>query len=158
MDMGGKDKTGRKNPRLSLPNGRPAGACVSICVNPRLGQYLAEIVILISLVVAAIVGIQTYMRRGLQAKFKDGVDAGVTMAQAGVAGFAPPIDGAYMVTGPNLAQYEPYYTDEVTNLTMKQASSEKFSAGSAAQQSFSRVRASSYSSSGFNTSTDKKWE
>ena len=121
-------------------------------------QYLAEMVIVISLVVAALVGIQTYMRRGLQAKIKAGVDAGVSMAQAGVAGFVPPLNGTYIEPTADLAQYEPYYTNEVSNVTMKQASSEKYTAGHTVQESRGRTSATSYSTSGFNTSTDQKWQ
>ena len=122
------------------------------------GQYLAEAVILIGLVVAAAVGIQTYMRRGLQAKIKNSVDAGVGMAQAGVAGFAPPLNQTYTVSTADLPQYEPYYTDEVTNLSMKQSAVQKVSSGVAAQESRSRTSATSYSTSGFNTSVDRKWQ
>lgn len=49
------------------------------------GQSTAEYAILIGIVIAAAVGIQTYVKRGIQAKFKDTVDNFVVKSSGGTA-------------------------------------------------------------------------
>lgn len=67
-------------------------------MNRNNAQSLAEYAILISMVVTALVGIHTYVKRGLQAKYKSVVDlAGESVA---------------------IKQYEPYYVK--TAQTIKQ--------------------------------------
>lgn len=71
-------------------------------LNPK-AQTLAEYAIVFSLVFAAIIGMQLYVKRGLQAKFKDFV-VGATKNISNSAGLKQP-----------LTQYEPYYIDsEIT--------------------------------------------
>lgn len=71
------------------------------------GQSTAEYAIVIGVVIAAIVGMQIYLKRGMQAKFRDVSDY---MTQHGGA----------MANDPNTAtigttkQYEPYYTSAGT--------------------------------------------
>lgn len=43
-------------------------------------QYIGEMVILLAVVLAMIVGMQTYAKRGVQAKIKHGVDEGIGLA------------------------------------------------------------------------------
>ena len=62
------------------------------------GQSTAEYAILIAIVVAAMVGMQTYVKRGLQAKYKDASD---TLTQ--------PVGQGTGLDLPQLSQYEPYY-------------------------------------------------
>lgn len=65
------------------------------------GQSTAEYAILVAVVVAACVGMQLYVKRGMQGKFRDMTDA--YTRQGGVVG-ATPIG--------TTRQYEPYYTAE----------------------------------------------
>ena len=67
-------------------------------MNFKKAQSLAEYAILVFLVIAAVVGMQVYLKRGLQARFKTFVDGA----------------GNYV----GLRQYEPYYID--SNITTQQ--------------------------------------
>jgi len=67
----------------------------------RKAQTTAEYAILIGLVVAALVAMQTYVKRGLQGRMKDATDTLVT----GTTNLG------------NTTQYEPYYLQTVTNTT-----------------------------------------
>jgi hypothetical protein len=49
-------------------------------IQRRRGQHLGEIVILLSIVLAAVMGMQTYVKRGLQARLRNGINAGVRLA------------------------------------------------------------------------------
>ena len=65
----------------------------------RKGQNIAEYSILITLIIIAAVGMQTYVKRGLSGRVKDAVDfVGPTMT--GIGGVDLTLDGA---------QYTPYY-------------------------------------------------
>ncbi len=68
-------------------------------LNNRRGQSTAEYAILIAVVIAAVVGMQLYVKRGMQAKFRDMSD--VYTAQGGT------VAGTAIAT---TQQYEPYYT------------------------------------------------
>lgn len=83
----------------------------------RRGQNIAEYAILISLVIAAAVAMQTYVKRGLQARVKKAVDH---VGQAGsVGGTALSFDGN---------QYEPeYLKSESTQSSNKDISNEHIS-------------------------------
>ncbi len=61
----------------------------------RSGQSLTEYAILFSVVAAAMLGMQLYFKRGVQAKVKDVSDV-LAQAESGTTG--------------SLLQYEPYYT------------------------------------------------
>jgi len=58
----------------------------------RTGQSTAEYAILVGIVIAAAVGMQLYVKRGMQSKFKGAVD------------------GMILSSGGTVLQYEPYYT------------------------------------------------
>lgn len=75
------------------------------------GQSSAEYAIVLSLVVAAVIGMQVYVKRGLQARVKAGTDA-LTSAGADFS-IAPPEGGTGInpVTFAALRQYEPYYQE-----------------------------------------------
>lgn len=72
------------------------------------GQSTAEYAIVIGLVIAAIVAMQIYVKRGLQAKVKDAVDYNEA--------------GTSSVLG-KTSQYEPYYTQ--SSMTSTQTGTEK---------------------------------
>lgn len=66
----------------------------------RRGQNIAEYSILIALVVAAAVAMQTYVKRGLQGRVKGAVDARGKVE----------VEGVNLFTDDN-KQYEPYYAE-----------------------------------------------
>lgn len=71
------------------------------------GQSTAEYAILVSLVIASIVAMQTYVKRGLQGKVKDATDhVSDEMQQAGVTG--------------TTTQYEPYYASNDFKVSQSQ--------------------------------------
>lgn len=82
----------------------------------RRGQNIAEYSILIALVIAAAVAMQTYVKRGLQGRVKDAVDT---------KGQAVTLDSD---TGTTLTfsgqQYEPYYQDSNTEQTSSKNTNE----------------------------------
>ena len=78
------------------------------------GQSTAEYAIVISVVIAAVLGMQLYMKRGMQGKVKDGVDFFTN--QEGT------MDSSLTNNISNLDQYEPYYAE--SNTTTNQSSSE----------------------------------
>jgi len=90
-----------------------------------LAQSISEVCVLLFVVVIAIVGIQTYVKRGLQARYKGSVDAAVTMALLA--------SNVY-----TYRQYEPYYKDEYLTGFSKQLVTEEF--GDVGQGQFSRSR------------------
>ena len=70
----------------------------------RKGQSTAEYAIVIGLVIAAVVGMQVYVKRGSQGKFKDASDACVTLDKGGT-------DDSGVMYGANCyTQYEPQYS------------------------------------------------
>ena len=67
------------------------------------GQSLGELAILLAVIIAAIIGMQAYLKRGLQARYKSIVDASAdAFTHTGK-------DGAITA----LRQYEPYYASSV---------------------------------------------
>ena len=76
-----------------------------------LAQSISEICLLLFVVVVALVGIQLYVKRALQARFKGSVDAAVTMALLAT--------NAYVYK-----QYEPYYTDQEFSTTTQEIATE----------------------------------
>lgn len=86
-------------------------------------QYLAETVIVISIVIAAIIGMQTYVRRSVQANMKKGIDLGVQTAQINIDQFNTTSNQSsyFPVSSKPLMQYEAYYTDEKLNYGIKRA-------------------------------------
>jgi hypothetical protein len=68
-------------------------------------QTTAEYAILIAIVVGALVGMQIYVRRGLQGRIRNVVDQGATLSTAG-AGGASGYTATVNFTG---EQFEPYY-------------------------------------------------
>lgn len=69
----------------------------------RKAQSTAEYVIVLGLIVAAVIAMQTYVKRGLQGRIKEAVDyVGEESQTAGVANFSG-------------AQYEPYYLSSTFN-------------------------------------------
>lgn len=75
------------------------------------GQSTAEYAVVLSLVIAAVIGMQIYVKRGLQARVKAGTDSFIKAGEN--FSFAPPAgeQGLTAVTYTALSQYEPYYQE-----------------------------------------------
>ncbi|MFH1768021.1 MAG: hypothetical protein ABH858_02530 [Candidatus Omnitrophota bacterium] len=71
----------------------------------RKGQSITEYAILFGIVIGALAGMQVYVKRGLNAKFKDGTDA-----YANITGSFT-VTGGQTVTLDKMSQYEPYYVE-----------------------------------------------
>ncbi len=84
----------------------------------RKGQNTAEYAIVIGLVVAAAIAMQTYIKRGIQAKVKDGTDV-MTSVTGDTGG------GTLATTG----QYEPYYMSTNFDVTRGTASKDEAATG-----------------------------
>jgi len=100
------------------------------------GQTVAEYAILLSLVVAAAVAMQVYVKRGLQARVKKGTDA--------FTGITGTIDSGTGVTRPFDAQdqYEPYYQESEYNRYQENVKREKVNAGAIAIEKVADITAS----------------
>lgn len=78
----------------------------------RKGQSTAEYAVMVGLVIAAIVAMQIYVRRGLQAKVRDVTD---NFTSSGTVG--------------TTSQYEPYYADSSYDVTQSRTSTDTVSKG-----------------------------
>lgn len=123
------------------------------------GQSTMEYAILISLVIAAIAGMQVYVKRGVQGRIKDGVENMVTKTVAG--DFGIPVD---KVAGDNYyRQFEPYYLDSAFATERAEKLTEKFGTDTTAGKATSVERKTevvdgktyTYQRSG--KQTQKKW-
>lgn len=86
-------------------------------------QTTAEYAILIGLVVAAVLAMQVYVKRGINAKVRDAVDIFTNL------------NGTANVGLGTTRQYEPYYENSNTNQVANQVSSEGFQLGGAVNRS-----------------------
>lgn len=123
-------------------------------------QHFGELALLFALVVLSISAMQLYVKRGLQARMRAGIDAGVTIAQNAIADsdfvLDEEIDSAD--DGTILTQYEPYYKDEFVSFESANAGKEQNIAGDKfAHESWSRSRLTQYGVSRFNSTTDDVW-
>ena len=82
----------------------------------RQGQTTAEYAVVIGVAIAAVVAMQVYVRRGLQAKMKGTADYFSTQGANGAA---------------TNKQYEPYYTQSNYAVTQNRSSVDKVEAGGA---------------------------
>lgn len=86
------------------------------------GQSTAEYAIVISVVIAAVIGMQLYVKRGMQGKVKDGVDFFTNQ-------------GGKMDNGVNdmstLDQYEPYYAEGNIHTQSDSTETEQMTTGGA---------------------------
>ena len=85
------------------------------------GQTTAEYAVVLGVVIAAIVGMQIYVKRGMNARLKDASDSSMSAMWANLGKTGTP--------APNDQQYEPYYTSSDYNATQSAAHKEKVSTG-----------------------------
>ena len=83
----------------------------------RKGQNTAEYAILIALIIAAAVGMQTYVKRGLQGRIQEAVKHTGTAQVVG--------GGTLTFTG---NQYEPYYAESETKVKSERSANEEVGA------------------------------
>ena len=76
----------------------------------RKGQNIAEYSILIALVIAAAVAMQTYVKRGIQGRIADVVDHAPAIDTAGAGNTTVTLNF-------NTKQYEPYYLDSEADVS-----------------------------------------
>mgnify|MGYP001586768764 FL=1 len=71
------------------------------------GQSTAEYAVVLSLVVAAVIAMQVYVKRGMQGRLKSGTDT-LNMPESEIT---LALDGTNSITAniASLRQYEPYY-------------------------------------------------
>ena len=115
-------------------------------------QSLAEASVLLTLAVAVVLGMQVYIKRSLQARYKSSVDTAVNMASSVVG----------VSLEDSLKQYEPYYQKMTSNSTMKYLDSDS-AEGSGSGQKIINSRHSQYksrisSSEGVDFNEDEVWE
>ena len=87
----------------------------------RAGQSTAEYAVLIAIVIAGIVGMQTYVKRGLQARYKVASDKLTQSIGAPIA-----IGGATLSLRHTVDQYEPYYAIQDLGTQRDQIQIEEF--------------------------------
>jgi len=123
------------------------------------GQTVAEYAILLSLVVAAAVAMQVYVKRGLQARVKKGTDAftGITGTISSGTGES--------VQFKALDQYEPYYQESEYNRYQENVQREKVGAGKIVTEKLADItatKAGGYEQQTGNATTratrDARWE
>lgn len=85
--------------------------------NGQKGQGLAEYALIFSIVVAALLAMQTYIKRGLQGKYKDAADEIIFSLRETKGDLNLPL------------QYEPYYTSSKISATASQSRTAKESSG-----------------------------
>lgn len=127
-------------------------------------QYLSELAILLAIVILALTGMQSYMRRGMQAKLKAGIDAGVELGHSNLDSLRfPTSQGGVSGNITNLTQYEPYYVDETAMFNAQSAEKELVAPQTdkkvkITQQTHTRSGVKSKSKTSFDRTMDKEWE
>ena len=108
-------------------------------MNLKRAQSLVEYAILISIVIAALVGMQVYVKRGLQAKYKGAVDS--TGDAVGIK------------------QYEPYYADKTQTIQQEQKTDYTVAPKGDLQRSISSTieRKDAVLKEGLNVEAGKDW-
>ena len=124
----------------------------------RRGQSVSEYAVVFSVVAAAIIGMQLFLKRGLQAKEKSATDY---LTNIGGASHKPLPTEAGIIG--KTAQYEPYYTADgayttVTDNTQKEVQTAKgFIARTAIKDSTTRTGEATQGGSG-DLDADNTWE
>jgi hypothetical protein len=98
----------------------------------RHGQSTAEYAVLISIVLAAAIGMQTFVKRGLQARSKKAMDTLTGVAKASGEGLD--------ITLKTTSQYEPYYAKQSVQTQRDEDFDEEYDEGDFSKKGFiSRV-------------------
>ena len=113
----------------------------------RQGQSTAEYAILIAVVIAAVVGMQVYVKRGLQGKEKDVADHLTSTGSGTLAGTA-------------LKQYEPYYAESDFNVEQNEQTRTMFQVGGKVDRNViaDRTNRTGSSTQGVGLTKDDAWQ
>lgn len=110
-------------------------------------QSLAEYAVLVALIVAALAGIQVYLKRGLQARYKTLVDGAAIVINS--------------TTGERTGtrQYEPYYAQSEQTTDQQQATTHTYHPGGAVKRGISTTVAvtDATETTGLDTGADDAW-
>jgi hypothetical protein len=112
------------------------------------GQSIAEYAVLLGLVVTALVTIQVYARRGIQARVRSGTDALTNIA----ATISSTGDASLTTNFVSRSQYEPYYTEASNETYQEQVTQEHLGSGEIKREVVSDVTARA--AGGFQAQTD----
>lgn len=107
-------------------------------IKAKKSQTVTEYAILLGVIIAAVAGMQVYLRRGLQARVKSGTDA-ITSVEATDADFQV---GNFSTNFTALAQYEPYYHESVGETYQESVKQEHMGGGGIVQEIVSQISAS----------------
>ena len=109
-------------------------------------QSLAEYAVLVALIVAALAGINVYLKRGLQARYKTLVDAAAIVTKS---------------TGEKvgISQYEPYYAQSEQTTDQQQATTYTHQPGGAVTRGISSsvTVTGATETTGLDTGADDAW-
>lgn len=93
-------------------------------ISKRKAQSLTEYAMVVALVGAGLIGMQVYVKRGIQAKVKTFVDGSVR-------------ESARMANRAQITHYEPYYTDSSFTVAQSQKSAVTYNPGGTIRREFS---------------------
>ena len=123
-------------------------------VRPTRAQSTAEYALVIAIVLAALVGMQTYIKRSLQAKLQAG--ASTLTSAGGTAGYLIKAKEPTFVPGTSEfalkgtdSQYEPYYAQSEYQTTRDAKNQEKYLEGGKVERDILADEATSRTSGGF---------
>ena len=128
------------------------------------GQSSAEYAVILSLVVAAVIGMQVYVKRGLQARVKAGTDSFVSAGSDFSITAPDGSTGINAVTFSALRQYEPYYQESQYTSYSENVEQEHMGGGQIAKEKVSDIsvrEAGGYQAqigASNATARDKTWE
>jgi len=116
-------------------------------------QSLAEYAVLVALVVVALTGINVYLKRGLQARYKTLVDGATTFTKVD-----PAAPGGVIAVG--VKQYEPYYAQSGQTTDRQQATTYTYQPKGALQRVINSTVAvtDATETTGLNTGADDAWD
>ena len=113
------------------------------------GQSTAEYAVVIAIVLGAVIGMQTFVKRGLQARYKVATDALASVKGANdLASF-----------NSNLPQFEPYYAEQNIVSSRGENYNETYALGKFGKSgAFTNIRRSGTQNEGVNLTADDAWK
>ena len=113
------------------------------------GQSTAEYAVVIAIVLGAVIGMQTFVKRGLQARYKVAADAMASVKGTNdLASF-----------NSNLSQYEPYYAEQNIVTTRGESYNETYTLGKFGKAgAFTNIRRSGTQNEGVNLTAAANWK
>ena len=109
----------------------------------RRGQSIAEYAVLFAVVIAAAVAMQTYSKRGIQARVKSGTDALTSITKEITSTNEPALKANFA----KQSQYEPYYLETFGQTYQEKVEQEHMGAGKIVRETVSDTTARAAGSS-----------